>query len=171
DKDKKIILNTASFYVREQIYESYQGKILKILPFFLRPEPENSTLYNSLTTSLMLATDNFPDCKDLIEMYSTLEEFMKAHTYNNSDPKKGYLPITDQLFSKQKIEGYMVEEVLQDLVKKIANLNLEQIETTKKLQLNKDLSGKSDLGMFKSKHNHSKMESDDKEYSQGYTLG
>ena len=150
-KDQKRILNAAAYYIRDQIFESYQGKVT---PIFL--VPENSTLFNSLTTSLDLTKENFPDSKDLLEMYISLGKFMQTHTYKDSDPERGYLEPASQSFSRRKIRGFEVEEVLQDLVKKIAELRLKQIEQTKEKQLAKEpekKSGVSTLGLFGSKNN------------------
>lgn len=123
--EKTWALNAAAFYIREQIFDSYQGTVAS---FFL--SPENSTLYNVLTTSLNLTLENFPDSKDLLKMYDALSKFMHAHVYVDSDPSKGYLDLSKQPFSSQKIKNYKVEKVLKDLVKKVANFKVEQIDQT-----------------------------------------
>lgn len=137
NKEKEIILNAAVYYVREQIYESYQGTLT---PYFI--SPERSYLFNSLTTSLNLTKDNFPNSTDLYKMYFALHQFMMEHVYKNSNPEEGYLELDQQSFSEKKIIGYKVEEVLQDLVKKLADLELKQIELTKEQQITKDLNKK-----------------------------
>jgi hypothetical protein len=148
---RKMVLNAAAYYVREQIFESYQGSVT---PYFLAPE--NSTLFNSLTTSLNLTTDNLPDTKDLRDMYVALEHFMKAHVYKDSDSVNGYLDDEKQVFSADKINGYKVEKALTDLVQKIAALESEQIDKTREEYLTKEStlaqkSGASLFGMFKPK--------------------
>ncbi|MGL5741837.1 MAG: hypothetical protein ACRCXC_04455 [Legionella sp.] len=111
-EDKTIILNADAFYVRAQIFASYQGIVTQK---FLAPE--NSTLFNALTTSLNLTNENFPNNRDLLDMYKTIWSFMQANVYRDSDPDKGYLEGDQQLFSG-KIPGYTVEDDLQYLVKK-----------------------------------------------------
>jgi hypothetical protein len=148
---RKIVLNAAAYYVRAQIFDSYQGAVT---PYFLAPE--NSTLFNSLTTSLNITTENCADTKDLRDMYVALERFMKAHVYKDSDSGKGYLEVEKQIFSADNIKGYKVEKVLTDLVQKIAALELEQIDKTREEYLIKEStlaqkSGASHLGMFKPK--------------------
>ncbi|HHF0580900.1 TPA: hypothetical protein ACPHXX_003156 [Legionella anisa] len=145
--EKTIILNAAAFYIRDQIFDSYQGPLTS---FFLYPE--NSTLYNALTTSLSLTLENFPDSKDLLDMYDALSKFMHAHVYVDSDPRKGYLELSKQIFSSQKIKNYKVEKVLQDLVKKVANFRLEQIDQTQEKQLkDSDKKTKNRIGLFADK--------------------
>ncbi|MGM9452381.1 hypothetical protein ACTAZI_03500 [Legionella bozemanae] len=145
--EKTCILNAAAFYIREQIFDSYQGTVTS---FFL--SPENSTLYNALTTSLNLTLENFPDSKNLLDMYDALSKFMHEHVYVDSDPRKGYLDLSKQLFSSQKIKNYKVEKVLQDLVKKVANFKLEQIEQTREKQVqDSDKKTKNRIGLFAEK--------------------
>ncbi|KTD41732.1 hypothetical protein [Legionella parisiensis] len=142
--EKTCILNAAAFYIREQIFDSYQGTVTS---FFL--SPENSTLYNALTTSLNLTLENFPDSKNLLDMYDALSKFMHGHVYVDSDPSKGYLDLSKQLFSSQKIKNYKVEKVLKDLVKKVADFKLEQIEQTQLKESDKKT--KNRIGLFSDK--------------------
>ncbi|MCW8444069.1 hypothetical protein OQJ19_01070 [Fluoribacter gormanii] len=144
--DKTRVLNAAAFYIRAQIHKSYQGTVT---PYFL--SPENSTLYNALTTSLNLTLDNFPDSKDLIDMYDALSHFMHAQVYVDSDPRKGYLPPSKQPFSSKKIKDYKVEKVLQDLVKKVADFRAKEIDQTKEQQFVKDSDIKNRARMFSDK--------------------
>ncbi len=145
--DKTCILNAAAFYIRDQIFKSYKGSLIS---FFL--SPENSTLFNALTTSLNLTLENFPDSKDLIDMYDALSNFMHAHVYKDSDPRKGYLDPGKQPFSGQKIRNYKVEIVLKDLVKKVTGFRLEQIEQTREEQLSdSDRKNKNRIGLFSEK--------------------
>ncbi|KTD10682.1 Dot/Icm T4SS effector [Legionella gratiana] len=132
-ENKTCILNAAAFYVWNQIDESYQGVVT---PVFLRPT--NSNLFNSLTTSLSLTKDNFPDSKDLQDMYNALSQFMHAHVYLDSNPRNGYLEDRQQIFSKKRIRGYEVEKVLVDLLQKINALQLEQVKIAKEEQLAKE---------------------------------
>lgn len=90
--------------------------------------------------------DNFPDSKDLFEMYKALSVFMNAHVFVDANPVKGYLDSEKQAFSTKRIRGYKVEVVLQDLVGKIAKLELEQIEKAKEQQLKNT----NRLGLFSS---------------------
>ncbi|WP_454785923.1 hypothetical protein [Legionella sp. WA2024007413] len=144
--NKKIVLNAAAFYIRDQIFKSYQGTVT---PYFL--SPENSTLYNALTTSLNLTWDNFPDSKDLIDMYDALSNFMHAHVYVDSDPRKGYLAPSEQPFSKRKIKDYKVEDVLQDLLKKVANFRTKEIDLTRVQQIVKESDVKNRARLFTDK--------------------
>ena len=144
--DKTRVLNAAAFYIRDQIFKSYQGTVT---PYFL--SPENSTLYNALTTSLNLTLDNFPDSKDLLDMYDALSNFMHAHVYVDSDPRKGYLDPSEQPFSKRKIKDYKVEDVLQDLLKKVADFRTKEIEQTKEQQLVKKSDVKNRARLFSGK--------------------
>ncbi|CAM2999214.1 Dot/Icm T4SS effector [Legionella steigerwaltii] len=142
--DKTCVLYAAAFYIRDQIFASYQGTVTS---FFL--SPENSTLYNALTTSLNLDKENFPDSKNLLEMYKALSSFMNTQVYIDADPSKGYLHPSKQTFSGKKIKDYKVEKVLQDLVKKIADLELNQIEKAKEQQLkDSDSKIKKRIGLF-----------------------
>lgn len=130
--DKTCILNAAAFYIRNQIIESYTYILTSIFT-----TPENSNLFNSLTTSLSLTKDNLPSLKDLQNMYCTLERFMKAHVYKDSDPRNGYLKTSLQIFSRRKIKDYDVEVTLADLLKKITKLQLKQMKLAKEEQLTK----------------------------------
>ncbi|WP_392537504.1 hypothetical protein [Legionella sp. 227] len=150
--DKTLVLYAAAFYIRDQIFASYQGTVTS---FFL--SPENSTLYNQLTTSLNLDRENFPDSKNLLEMYEALSSFMHAHVYVDGDSSNGYLDKSKQLFSSQKIKNYKVETVLKDLVKKIAGLKLEQIEKAKEQDLKA-----SELGQIEKPKESQLKESDKK---------
>ena len=127
--EQGIILNAAAFYVHRQIYESYQGVVTPYLAI-----PENSTLYNSLTTSLNLTLENFPDSNDLEVMYIPLVKFMQSHVYVDSDPKNGYLSKARQLFSEEKIKGYKVEKDIKDLLERVTKLKKEQIDKTREAQ-------------------------------------
>lgn len=142
-ENKTCILNAAAFYIRNQIDESYQGVVT---PVFLKPE--NSNLFNSLTTSLSLNRDNFPDSKNLQDMYGALSQFMHAHVYKNADPRNGYLDESCQIFSRKKIRGYEVEKVLVDLLQKINELKLEQVKRTKEEKLGKEPEKKSATQVF-----------------------
>ncbi|WP_454783196.1 hypothetical protein [Legionella sp. WA2022007384] len=146
DEDKKIVLNAAAYYIRDQIFKSYQGTVT---PYFL--SPENSTLFNALTTSLNLTLDNFPDSKDLLDMYDALSNFMHSHVYVDSDPRKGYLSPSQQAFSKTKIRDYKVEDVLQDLLKKVANFRTKEIDLTREQQLLKESDIKNRARLFSDK--------------------
>lgn len=144
-KDKARVLNAATYYIRQQIFESYQGTLTS---FFL--SPVNSTLFNSLSTSLNLNNDNLPDSKDLLDMYVALESFMQSHVYEDCDSRKGYLDPEKQLFSAGKIKGYKVEKVLKDLVKKNTSYRLQQIDATKEQNLVRELASgkKAGIGIF-----------------------
>ena len=128
-KTKTVVLNAATFYVRDQIAESYKGI------FSLLLAPERSVLFNLLTISLNLSKENFPDSKDLLNMYDALSCFMYQHVYKNSDPSSGYLEKKLQIFSKRKIDGYDVEKMLTDLLDKTTTLQVQQINRMKKEQL------------------------------------
>ncbi|MBN9228810.1 MULTISPECIES: hypothetical protein [Legionella] len=144
--DKTCVLYAAAFYIRNQIFTSYQGTITA---FFL--SPENSTLYNALTTSLNLDKENYPESKDLLEMYRALNSFMNGHVYVGGEPSKGYLHPSKQVFSGRKIKNYKVEKMLQDLVEKKAKLELEQIDKAAEEQAkDSEKTNKKRMGLFAS---------------------
>lgn len=101
--DKSRILNAATYYIRDQIGNSYKWA-----------NPERSTLFNLLTTSLVLNNDNNPDRDDLVDMYGPLEKFMRSHVYKLLDPRKGYLDV-----QPYAIEGYSVKKQIKRLAEKL----------------------------------------------------
>ncbi len=117
------ILNAISYYIRDQIKISYETT-------FPYVSPERSTLYNSLTTSLDLNKDNFPDNADLADMYGALEKFLRSHVYKSSDPRKGYLE--EQPFD---IKGYAVETDIITLSTKVQTWRVEVIQRAKEQHL------------------------------------
>ncbi|STY28900.1 Dot/Icm T4SS effector [Legionella wadsworthii] len=141
--NKECVLNAAAFYIRDQISVSYKEALTSR---FLAPE--NSTLFNTLTTSLNLTLDNFPDSKNLLDMYDALNQFMHAHVYQDGDPRKGYLDLSKQPFANNKIKKFKVEKVLQDLVTKVAGLRLKLIDKAKEEQSKESSKKPTRLGLF-----------------------
>ena len=141
-KDKALILNAAAYFIRDKIKVTYK-----------RTSPENSNLFNSLTTSLDLTTVNKPEQDESIEMYVALEKFFRSNVYKHSDPRKGYL---DELpFSSEKIKGYTVEDDIRYLIKTLLTMKLETVDVAeekhqKQLKEAKKSGSKSSglLGMF-----------------------
>ncbi|MFI4919351.1 MAG: hypothetical protein ACHP65_07325 [Legionellales bacterium] len=114
------VLNTAVYYVRAQIEESYKKAIY---PY---NDPSESTFYVLLTTILDIRKDNQPVRDDVIKMYSALLGFIRSHVYVLSDAGKGYLP--EQAFSKAIIEGYVVEDDILALTDTLHALVVEQVK-------------------------------------------
>lgn len=144
EEDKMLVLNAAVYYVREQIKDSYQLYTYGV-SFF--SSPENSTLYNSLTTSLNITNQNSPDPEDVLEMYTALEGFMRAQVYQDPDTGKVYRE--DHSFSEEKIKGYKVESSIKDLVQKTSRLKQEQIDASRAQHVAKEKKSKIKVfGMF-----------------------
>lgn len=77
-------------------------------------DPNNSTLYTSLVSSLELSKSNFPGDHCLYCMYNWLVSFLNKYVYVNSDFYLGYLP--EQSF---KIPEYNVRNDLDRLTEQV----------------------------------------------------
>lgn len=132
EQDKSRLVTAAVYYVREQIAATYSYI-----------SPENSNLYNSLTTTLNLDKCNQPGQNEVIELYSCLKEFLLSNVYVKSDPRQGY--VEDQLFSKKFIKGYSVEEDIKKLGKMTQKLNVKIIDEEAEKRDQQDGSKKSIL--------------------------
>ncbi|BCA96195.1 hypothetical protein TUM19329_25560 [Legionella antarctica] len=117
------ILNAITFYIRDQIKVIYETT-------FPYVSPERSTLYNHLTASLDLNTNNYPDTADLVDMYGSLRKFLLMHVYKSAKPKKGYLE--EQPFD---IKGYSVESDIITLSTKVHTWGMEVIQRAKERHL------------------------------------
>lgn len=138
---KAHVLNALVYHIREKINTTEYGYV----------SPERSNFFNSLTTSLELTVDNKPERDDLFEMYKHLSKFLCANTYNNSSPRKGYLP--EQPF---EIEGYDIVADIRDLSKKIFELGDQIIVAAEELHKRQQKPAKSSGGIFGSLFGSSK---------------
>jgi hypothetical protein len=78
EKDKDILLNAMTFYIRDQIEVEYRKG-----PY--HSNPNNSLLYNCLGDTLNLSKDNQPDLSDMHLMYSSLLQFLSEEIYCDID--------------------------------------------------------------------------------------
>jgi hypothetical protein len=119
------ILNAAVYFVCKQIELTYTRS------------PDNSKLYSTLTTSLNLDTENLPNRLNKLTMYNSLAKFLRANTYNEANPSKGYLP-------KQpyNIPGYVVKNDIKDLSTQVHQFKMELLDEAEAQQLEKAKSAK-----------------------------
>lgn len=123
----ELILNAAVYHVRNQIELTYRGCLNQF--FIYNASPDNSNLYNSLTTSLNITNNNAPGKDDLLQMYSELCRFLQQHVYHSGQVEKGYLAV--QAFSSKQIEGYSVEDDIKALIENESKLKVQQIGDVK----------------------------------------
>ena len=128
-EDQARILNAAAYYVRSTISDIYKNS-------YAVKSPERSNFYNSLTTSLDLNKGNEPGLNDLVDMYGSLEKFIRSNVYKSSDPRKNYLKA--QPYS---IEGYSVEDDIIALSSQVHKWRVEIIVKAKE-QHQKELADK-----------------------------
>lgn len=105
---KARVLNSVAYDVTDQI---------KIWCKETRRDPNNSTLYTSLVSSLELSKSNFPGDHCLYYMYNCMASFLSKYVYHNSDFYLGYRP--EQPF---KIQDYNIREDLDRLSERVVLL-------------------------------------------------
>jgi hypothetical protein len=136
---KKLVLNSATYYIQQKIFKSY--KVLYC---------DRSNFFNALTTSLRLNKGNTPDFSEIHELYTVLYDFSLSQRYKDADLRECLEP-EKQIFLK--IEGFNIDKFFKDLVKKIACFAEKQIEATGKHQSSTPLYGKKPRSHFFGKHN------------------
>lgn len=116
-------LNAIGCYLYELIDDVYnpEESYLNYFASFVT-SPDNSKFHYLLGNSLDFRANNIPDTKDKFQMYSTLRGFIRECVYlDPENPTLGYLPFNS--FSSEKIEQFDVEDFLQKLNDRIAELD------------------------------------------------
>ncbi|MDR3502001.1 MAG: hypothetical protein P4L79_05400 [Legionella sp.] len=141
------LLNAAACYVRDIINQSYDAKASwnNYWASFVT-SVDNSKFYNLLGSALLFTRDNLPTNNEASTMYTHLKQFILHQTYENpNNPEQGYLVVDSQkesqvaktiissvVFSIERIEGFIVEDFIGELIARIATLEQKVMDSAKK---------------------------------------
>ncbi|CAM4437491.1 MAG: hypothetical protein LEGION0403_FIIPPAGN_00027 [Legionella sp.] len=141
------LLNAAVCYVRDIINLSYDAKASwnNYWASFIT-SVDNSKFYNLLGSALLFNRGNQPTNNEASTMYSSLKQFILYQTYADPhNPEQGYLVVDSQqapqvsktttssiVFSSARIEGFIVEDFIGELIARIATLEQKVMDSVKK---------------------------------------
>lgn len=151
----KNLLNAAACYVREIINHTYDPKVSwKNYWASFITSVDGSYFFRFLGSALGINLINIPSCKEAAELYRHLKEFILSRTYKDPDnPKQGYLddPAYTNLdnqtpqslpnprpFSEKRIEDFIVEDFIKELIECISRLEQQEFEYAKEEHQRKD---------------------------------
>ncbi|MFJ1267224.1 hypothetical protein ACD661_01495 [Legionella lytica] len=145
--DCEYLLNASACYVRDIINQSYDAKASwnNYWASFVT-SVDNSKFYNLLGSALLFTRSNLPTNNEASTMYSCLKQFILHQTYADPhNPEHGYLVVDSQqesqaskaiissmVFSSARIEGFVVEDFINELIARIATLEQKVMDTVKK---------------------------------------
>lgn len=137
--DNKYLLNAASCYVREIISCTYDPQVSwKNYWTSFVTSVDESYFFRLLSTALGITRVNMPSRQESAKMYTALKEFILSMTYKDpNNLARGY--IDDNLvsiskprpFSNQRIEGFIVEDFIKELIVCTAKLEQQGLEDAK----------------------------------------
>lgn len=146
-EDCEYLLNAAACYVHDIINQSYDAKASwnNYWASFVT-SVDNSKFYSLLGSALLFTRGNLPTNNEASTMYSCLKQFILHQTYANPhNPEQGYLVVDSQqesqvsktitpsmVFSSARIEGFVVEDFIGELIARIATLEQKVMDTVKK---------------------------------------
>ncbi|WP_133137344.1 hypothetical protein [Legionella rowbothamii] len=155
------LLNAAACYIRDIINQSYDAKASwnNYWASFVT-SVDNSKFYNLLGSALLFNRNNQPTNNEASTMYTCLKQFILSQTYEDPhNPEQGYLVVDKHsepqvsktmmpsiVFSSARIEGFIVEDFIGELIARIATLEQKVMDSAKKeCQIKVEVSK---LGMF-----------------------
>ncbi len=141
------LLNAAACYVRDIINQSYDSKASwsNYWASFVT-SVDNSKFFSLLGTALGINRSNFPTNNEASAMYTSLKLFILKQTYRDpQNPEHGYLVmdrsqepqvsetvVPSIAFSSERIEGFVVEDFIGELIARVATLEKKVMDFAKK---------------------------------------
>lgn len=124
EESKKCVLNAAAYFIHIKIKESYENSTLAYFQ-----NVTNSDFFNSITTALGLRDINYyPNDNETTDLYDALLKFMESELYDEEGLKKGF----KRNHSFSAIKGYLVEDDIKLLSKKLLVLKCSALDTAAK---------------------------------------
>lgn len=157
------ILNAATCYVRDIINQSYDANASwnNYWASFVT-SVDNSKFFTLLGTALGFNRSNLPTNNEASTMYTSLKHFILKQTYQDPrNPEHGYIVVdipsefqvsktltSSMVFSIERIEGFIVEDFVGELIARVAALEQKVMDSAKKECKSKAEVSK--IGMFRS---------------------
>jgi hypothetical protein len=131
---KKQVLNAAAYFIHSKIKASYTFQY-----------PTNSDLFKSLSTALGFRDiENYPTDNQTFDLYQSLCDFMELEVYHEEGLEKGFK--VNHPFST--IKGYVVEDDIKTLLKKLVVLKCSALDAAAKPHKEKGLDKSTQKGIF-----------------------